>query len=159
MARYVVTETEVNIEFSEVVISAGAFTSVKLSEIDKSKCINVIFNERSVFSSEGIVDWLTWTAKIAPNLKSSLVMHQCPVGLVRQFRTISNLLPSFARVESFYVPFFSEATQEFSQILLKHGLHFGEDFLKLPMPKDSVGNDMELDINSNTYFSFLNIVR
>jgi hypothetical protein len=59
-------------------------------------------------------------------------------------------------VASFYVPYYSEETDERKDVLFMLGKEYTLDGnLKMPSIKDSKGNEMEIDVNQKTYFSFI----
>jgi hypothetical protein len=56
---------------------------------------------------------------------------------------------------SFYVPYYSEHTNETQRVLLTRGHEYLEDKVSLPELRDKEGNPMELDVDANRFFKFL----
>lgn len=113
------------------------------------------FSNSVNFNSISVNNWLTWLRETAEPLKLKIHLAECPISMISNTTTIDSFLPSKVVVESFYVPFYSDHTQESKQILLKRNIDFDENNLKIPKCLDSKGNEMEIDIIPETYFRFL----
>src|SRR5690606_34581149 len=70
-------------------------------------------------NSVGIRTWLGWITPLSEQVK--LVFDKVPHAVVLQINMIEGFLPKTARVNSFYVPIYSEAEDEEDQILLTVG--------------------------------------
>ncbi len=133
-------EIDEDIDFSQSNISSSS--QIRF-ELDSVKSIN----------SCGIREWIKWlsTAK-----SSKIIFSKCPKIIVDQINMVDSFLPSNGQVESFYVPYFNEDSGEEKNILFTRDIEFSKESLKPPVVKDSIGNDMEMDIIESKYFKFLN---
>ncbi len=127
---------------------------IVIPPIDKSKPLSINMKKITLINSYGIRIWCKW---IQENKEfKDLTLEECPFVFVNNFSKISGFITNLITVKSFYVPFFSEESQERKDVLF----HLGEDyqingFLRIPDIKDSKGEYMELDVNPIKYFSFL----
>lgn len=79
---------------------------------------------------------------------------------MNQLNLVAGFLPPKTEIESFFVPYYSEKTNEESLILFTKFLEYKsvDGNIKISFPKvtDSQGNMMELDVLEENYFRFLN---
>ena len=106
-------------------------------------------------NSCGIREWINWL-KDASNTK--LVFKKCPKVIIDQINMVSGFLPEKARVESFYVPYYSEDTGEEKLVLFTHGKEFTDNSVNAPetITDNESGDELEIDVVETKYFRFLN---
>lgn len=109
-------------------------------------------------NSIGIRTWLTWITPLSEQI--TFVFDKVPHAVVLQINMIEGFLPKTAKVNSFYVPIYSEATDEEDQVLLTVGQDIAPGpsgpELKVDLQQLKGGEDWELDVVEKTYFKFLN---
>ena len=88
-----------------------------------------------------------------------LLFSYCPRIFIDQVNMVLDFIPRHSRIMSFYVPYCNEVSGEEKAVLFNRGEHFhvreGEPVLHPPLVLDSSGSEMEMDIISDRYFSFL----
>lgn len=104
-------------------------------------------------NSCGIREWIKW---IGTNSSAKVVYSKCPKVIVDQMNMVDGFLPIFAKVESFYVPYYNEDSGSEKNILFRYGVEFKEGQVQPPSEvKDESGNAMEMDIIESKYFKFI----
>jgi hypothetical protein len=105
-------------------------------------------------NSVGTRKWCDWIGSIGS--PSTIVLTDCPVIFARAFNQIEGTLPENALVMSFYVPYISEITDEYKNILFVYEKDFTKERgIHPPEVLDSKGNKMEMDVVVDSYFEFL----
>lgn len=83
----------------------------------------------------------------------------CPRSFVDQLVIVRDLLPPHAKVISFYVPYYDEDSGEAKDVLFTRGVEYsvkdGNVTLNLPKVTMDSGKEMEIDVVTSRYFSFL----
>lgn len=105
-------------------------------------------------NSCGIREWIDWikTAESA----QKITYKNCPKVIVDQINMVEGFLPVNGKVESFFVPYYSEDSGEEKNILFRHGIEFTDHEITPPSGvQDSEGHEMEMDIIEGKYFKFL----
>jgi hypothetical protein len=139
---------------THLTLSGPIDESAKLPSLAEGEEAVVDLAGVSRLNSTGTRSWCMWMQAIPASAK--IVFTNCPVIMVKNFVDIRGFLKPNCRVDSFAVPYYSVDTDERLDFILKRGEHFDSGgSLKLPSPKDSRGNEMELDVTSNKYFQFL----
>lgn len=111
------------------------------------------FSEVTSINSCGIREWIRW---LSPHGTSQVVYRKCPKIIVDQINMVDGFLPHSGKVESFYVPYYSDETGEEKQILFTHGKEFDDANINYPANvMDSKNQPMELDVIESKYFRFL----
>lgn len=119
---------------------------------EKPLLINL--NKVKMVNSYGIKIWSKWV--IDHKNSQNITLEECPFVFVNNFSMIKGFISNNMTVKSFYVPFFSESSQERRDVLFQIGTDYQiNGFLRLPDVKDSKDEYMELDVNPTRYFSFL----
>jgi hypothetical protein len=126
-------------------------------ELSAKKRYTLELQNFKAINSMGIrsfVEWMKSFSGIPLNLVS------CPKFFVDQINMIVGLLPPHARIESFYVPYYSENQDEEQSVLYRLGTEYylEGDQVKLSHPQivaDSKGEAMEVDVIPDRYFKFL----
>lgn len=123
-------------------------------KIDGAKHIDLYLGGVRAINSCGIREWVRWVSEIQSGVTMSF--HECSKPIVDQINMVKGFLPPNCRVESFLVPYFSEATEESKMILFRNGIEFGSKKVN-PPPNivDSDGNPMDLDVVEKRYFNFI----
>lgn len=124
--------------------------------LDVDGCSSVILDLEKItaINSVGTREWIKWIKCVPSTLK--LVIRKCPKNIVDQINMVSGFLPTGAIVESFYVPYFAEASGEEKMVLFNSGKEFrGGDIYPPPAIVDSTGASMEMDVIEAKYFRFL----
>lgn len=109
--------------------------------------------ELTGLNSVGTRTWCHWVAQMTP--PSLIRVEHCPFLLVKTFELIHGACPANMQVFSFYVPYFSEKTNESRLVLFVRGVHYSPDgTLNPPEVLDSQQNPMEMDVLMS-YFKFI----
>lgn len=139
-----------------VVEVAGSIDEeVKLSP-DLLKGANTLifdFTEVNSINSCGIREWIRW---LMPHENTKIVYRNCPKIIVDQINMVEGFLPPAGRVDSFFVPYYSEESGEEKHILFTAGKEFSEQVINFPAAVvDSTNHPMEIDVIESKYFRFL----
>ena len=122
---------------------------------DLSGAAKVIVDTGSVKSinSCGIREWIKWIGTAGD---VGVEYFECPKIIVDQINMVQGFLPKKGRVQSFFVPFYSEALDQEKNVLFVHGKEYSDEGLvSTPEIKDEEGNEMEMDVVEAKYFKFL----
>lgn len=130
----------------------ASFQDIQLGE--GSKFILDLEKVNSI-NSCGIREWIKWI-RGAP-AGSQITYRKCPKVIVDQINMVSGFLPDNAKVQSFYVPYYSDGSGTEKMILFETGVHFGDGKLQPPdeVKDDASGELMEMDVIEAKYFKFL----
>lgn len=108
----------------------------------------------TAINSVGIREWIKWIKEVPTAVKVSL--RKCPKIIVDQINMVAGFLPAGARIESFYVPYYSDASGSEKMVLFVNGKEFTDSQLNAPPEvKDDSGEPMEMDVIEAKYFKFL----
>lgn len=112
-------------------------------------------NDVATINSCGIREWIKWI-RTAP-AGSQLTYRHCPKVIIDQINMVAGFLPENARVESFYVPYYSDASGSEKMVLFSEGTHFKDRNVFPPeeVKDDTTGDAMEMDVIESKYFKFL----
>jgi hypothetical protein len=139
------------VEISGLINEFAEFPNVKISPI-----VRVSLKGVTGLNSVGTRNWCNWIGSIQS--PSTIVLTDCPVIFVRAFNQVEGALPANASVFSFLVPYISEITDEYKDILFIKGNEFTEEKgVRPPNIDDSKGNRMDMDVVFGSYFEFLKI--
>jgi hypothetical protein len=104
-------------------------------------------------NSCGIREWIKWLST-AP--AASITFNQCPKVIVDQINMVDGFLPSNAKVQSFFVPYYNDESGSEKNVLFRYGAEFSESDVNPPVEvKDDDGNAMEMDVIETKYFKFI----
>lgn len=125
-------------------VDVGSATSVALD-----------LNGVTAINSVGIREWIKWIKAFPPTVQLSV--HRCPKIIVDQINMVSGFLPPATRIESFFVPYYADATGSEKMILFTNGKEYKDGgVLDFPAEvKDDAGELMEMDVIEAKYFKFL----
>ncbi len=108
----------------------------------------------TAINSCGIREWIKWIRTAAGG--SVVHYRNCPKVIVDQINMVDGFLPSGGKVESFYVPYYSDASGNEKMILFRDGQEFkGNEIFPPAEVKDDSGEVMEMDVIEAKYFKFL----
>lgn len=117
--------------------------------------LEIWMNPKVYLNSLGVREWVKWIQPAAEDRDLSILIYQCSDAFIHLANYIFDLIPKNCEVMSFYLPFYSEATDETKKVLLTRGHEFIDDNVSLPQIYDSLGNVMMIDVDTNRYFKFL----
>lgn len=108
----------------------------------------------TAINSCGIREWIKWI-RTAPT-GAAIVYKKCPKVIVDQINMVAGFLPDNGKVESFYVPYYSDESGNEKMVLFQEGKEFkGGEVFPPPEVKDEAGSQMEMDVIEAKYFKFL----
>lgn len=123
-------------------------------ELNGANKVYVELEGVSAINSCGIREWIKWI-RTAPT-GSQIIYRKCPKVIVDQINMVAGFLPENGKVESFYVPYYSDASGNEKMILFKEGVEFkGNEVFPPGEVKDDSGEVMEMDVIEAKYFKFL----
>lgn len=123
---------------------------------DLGSFMTVVFDLAGVtaINSVGIREWIKWMKTFPSSIK--LKVRHCPKIIVDQINMVAGFLPAGTTIESFYVPYYSDASGNEKMVLFENGKEFGAGDVNPPAEvKDETGEVMEMDIIEAKYFKFL----
>lgn len=141
---------------ASVVVSGHIDEDATFGSIDLAGATKVIVDLDGVtaINSCGIREWIKWIRTAAPSVP--VVYRNCPKIIVDQINMVAGFLPEYGKVESFYVPYYSDASGNEKMILFKEGAEFKGSEVNPPAEvKDEDGSLMEMDVIEAKYFKFL----
>ncbi|PWU12250.1 MAG: hypothetical protein C5B49_16600 [Bdellovibrio sp.] len=104
-------------------------------------------------NSMGMRMWLKWVKTIPESVQLSV--RRCPKMIVDQINMVAGFLPEDAKVESFFVPYYSEISSSEKLVLFEQGKEYkGGKLHVTPVVRDDSGNIMEMDV-IDSYFRFI----
>lgn len=114
-------------------------------------------------NSCGIREWVRWLTPIAKKAKISFV--HCPKVIVDQMNMVEGFLPGNCIVDSFFVPYYCEETDDDAQVLMVRGRDYemnenrrpGKMSIRSTLTIDGKRGTYEIDIIESKYFKFLGI--
>ena len=125
----------------------------KFPRVESASQICVDLNGVTGLNSIGTRTWLLWVKNGLPDVPISVT--NAPSLFVKMFGEVQGTLTSRIRVDSFYVPYYSEELGERKDVLFEREKHFDDNGqLTFPIVKDTNGNSLELDALPN-FFNFL----
>lgn len=124
-----------------------------LPKIDLAPVIVVCLRNVVRLNSLGTRTWCDWVREVPASVQ--IHVENCPFTFVNAFNDVFGSHPRNLVVQSFFVPFVSEATGERRDILFQRGDHFDDDGnVRPPRVLDSLQRPMEMDVLPD-YFGFL----
>lgn len=111
--------------------------------------LHLHLDELTMINSTGIRNWLQWVSEHA---NASWKVWGCPPHFINQLNMIEGFLPTKARVQSFYVLFYSDSTSEQMQMLIDRDQWEQKKTIEAPL--DKLGNPMEPDYLEDRFFKF-----
>lgn len=109
----------------------------------------------TAINSVGIREWIKWMKSFPPSIP--IHVRKCPKIIVDQINMVAGFLPAGTKVQSFYVPYYADASGTEKMVLFEEGKEFKNGELFPPAQvKDDSGQEMEMDVIEAKYFKFLN---
>ncbi len=130
----------------------AVFPEIQLSGGD----VYIDMSNVKAVNSVGIRSWLKWITPLSE--ANQFIFKNCPKSVVLQMNMVEGFLPKTSRVESLFVPFYSEDQDEEKDAHFFVGKDVVVDGGNLVVNFDSSslgGEDWEMDVNENKYFKFL----
>lgn len=128
------------------------FTALDLSGASGKVVVDI--EGVTAINSCGIREWVKWI-RTAPNT-TSVVFKKCPKVIVDQINMVTGFLPDNGKVESFFVPYYSDESGNEKMVLFEEGKQFNGGEVNPPAEvKDESGEAMEMDVIEAKYFKFL----
>ena len=123
-------------------------------DLGSSTTVALDLHEVTAINSVGIREWIKWVKTMPASVKLSV--RRCPKIIVDQINMVAGFLPAGTVVESFYVPYYADASGNEKMVLFNNGNEFknGEVFPPGEV-KDDAGEVMEMDVIEAKYFKFL----
>jgi hypothetical protein len=122
--------------------------------VGSSSEIYIDFQKVAAINSCGIREWIKWLKKIPAD--KSVVYINCPKIIVDQANMVAGFIPDNGKIQSFYVPYYSEANDTEKMVLFSEGKEFDGSNLNAPATiTDDSGDEMEMDVIEAKYFKFL----
>jgi hypothetical protein len=107
----------------------------------------------TAINSVGIREWIKWTKAFPAGF--SLTVRNCPKIIVDQINMVQGFLPPGTKVESFFVPYYSEASGNEKMVLFLFGREVKDGKVNPPPVNDEGGEPMEMDVIETKYFKFV----
>jgi hypothetical protein len=142
---------EVNVTFAGHIDEDAQFSDLDLGGTSK---VIVDLENVSAINSCGIREWIKWI-RTAP-ASAHVIYKKCPKIIVDQINMVAGFLPENGKVESFFVPYYSDASGDEKMILFSEGKEFkGNEVFPPGEVKDESGDAMEMDVIEAKYFKFI----
>jgi len=121
----------------------------ELPKVSAAPAIRVNLDKLLYINSIGVRKWIRWMQELAD--AGVIYLEYCPVILIKSICSIKGMLGPNVRIESFYVPYYNEISDERKNVLFVRGTHFFDDGRITPPPPQG----LEMDVIEDIYFSFL----
>ncbi len=119
----------------------------------KGSQIEVDLKDLKSINSCGIREWIKWMGTASA---AQISLHNCPKVIVDQINMVDGFLPANGKVQSFFVPYYSEDAGSEKSVLFSRGKEFNDGEVTAPsVVKDEDGNEMEMDVIESKYFKFI----
>ncbi|MFN8790878.1 MAG: hypothetical protein ACK5Y2_05410 [Bdellovibrionales bacterium] len=142
--------TKLSLQLAGVIDEDADFSPLGLNGAQE---VHIDMDGVKSINSCGIREWIKW---IGGGAAAKVTYSKCPKVIVDQMNMVDGFLPNFAKVESFYVPYYNEESGSEKNILFRYGVEFKEGQVQPPTEvKDEGGNPMEMDVIENKYFKFV----
>lgn len=141
-------------DFLELAIEGKIDEDATLDEMNQIPVQKVYINLGKLLSinSSGIRKWINWMASFGDR---KIYIHEAPRFFIDQANMVAEFLTPQTKVVSFYLPFFSEATEEEKNVLVDTTKALASGQFQMPEDvKDSKGELMEVDVNLPKYLAF-----
>jgi hypothetical protein len=114
----------------------------------------VDLGEVTAINSVGIREWIKWTKTFPEGCH--LTVRNCPKIIIDQINMVQGFLPTDTKIESFFVPYYSEASGVEKMVLFMRGREYHNGKISPPAAvKDDGGEVMEMDVIESKYFKFV----
>ncbi len=141
---------QLHVHVSGVIDEDVDFTGFPLGD---AKDIQLHLQSVKSINSCGIREWIKWLGSSAA---TAVTFHECPKIIVDQINMVEGFLPANGKVQSFFVPYYSDDSGEEKMVLFSRGKEFDDRGFTAPAEvKDDSGAVMEMDVIEAKYFKFL----
>ena len=108
-----------------------------------------------MMNSCGTRNWVHWVHSLPSNQKVKFV--NCSRTFIDQANLFGGFFPKKAIVDSFFIPYFCEACEKTTNVLLTRGKDFNDMHVAVIENVNcaTCGKPAESDVIENTYFKFL----
>ena len=113
----------------------------------------------SMINSIGVRKWMEWSSQLP---RTNVVLRKIPKALVDQMNMVAGFMPGHAKIESFFVPYYFDKTDEVLELLYNNGPDFTqgsqgkEGSYKIKDYKHPETGEMgELDVMEDRYFKII----
>lgn len=124
--------------------------------LPKSESLEIDLVDLTLINSMGIRIFKDWVHRLEV---PSLFFSYCPRIFIDQVNMVVDFIPKTSTIQSFYVPYYNEDSEEERNVLFVRNEHFkmenGEPVITFPDVKDSKGREMEIDVIAEKYFAFI----
>lgn len=142
---------EVVLSFKGHIDEDAQFSQV---DVAGAKVVKIDLDSVEAINSCGIREWIKWIRTVPES--SQIVYKKCPKIIVDQINMVDGFLPQNGKVESFYVPYYSDDSGNEKMVLFTEGKEFSGNEVNAPEAiKDEDGSEMEMDVIEAKYFKFL----
>lgn len=145
--------SKLHLELQGRIDEDAKFETIGLSGITELK---LDLSAVTAINSCGIREWIKWLKALSPQAKVQI--RGCQKEIVDQFNMIDGFLPKSSVVESFYVPYFCEACDVASSVLLTLGKEYQlatPPKLSETIPCSNCAKPAEIDVLDGQYLRFL----
>lgn len=140
---------ETSVSIAGYVNEDADFGAVKITPVMK-----ISLKDVAGLNSVGTRTWCHWMQAMSGC--TEVWLEYCPVLFVKAFNQVQGSLQANTIVQSFYVPYYSEETDETSEALYVNGSDYNmKGSFKPKDVKDSKGHSMEPDVVLEGYVAFL----
>ena len=114
----------VKLEFS----GALANDEITLSHFnfDTDTEVQLILNNLTSVNSLGVRSFVGWHKQLSYR---NIIIVDAPKCFIDQANVVDSFLPERTKIKSFFVPYYSEQTEEETNILFEVGINFESDFI------------------------------
>ncbi len=124
--------------------------------VDWGTVLHLRLQKLTLINSTGLRTFIRWVKATNPK---QMILSECQPPFVDQLNLIFDIIPPGSIVESFYVPYVNEETDESRIVLFRRLSEYRRDGenvkLTKPVVLDTSGKPMEIDIFEDKYFRFL----
>jgi hypothetical protein len=141
------------IKFSGVLESEGLLTTVHVDSMDS---VIIDLSAFKGMNSSGAREFIKWGSRLR---NPAISFVHCPKFFIDFVNSVPGFMPANSKIDSFYVPYYSEESSEEEMILFERGFSYGFETGKLeifwPEVKDTRGVLMSPDVVEAKFFRFL----
>ncbi|MCB0391935.1 MAG: hypothetical protein KDD58_11630 [Bdellovibrionales bacterium] len=120
-----------------------------------SSLLEIDFQKVAAINSCGIREWIKWLKTIPAD--KTIHYINCPKIIIDQANMVAGFIPENGKIKSFYVPYYSEASETEKMILFTEGKDFNGREINAPesIQDEATGEELEMDVIESKYFKFL----
>lgn len=130
--------------------------SLHAHNFDSSTEVQLVLNNLRGINSLGVRAFINWHKSLS---YKEITLIDAPKCFIDQANMVEGFIPARCKLKSFFVPYYSENTDEESNILFEKGINYFkiENQWKFSFPEVLDGDrfPMEMDIQPERYFHFL----